>query len=145
MISKLDGWLARRTFWPIIIKVCQEVGCTKWAFGRTCSFLWCCGFILTVKTWDWFTIALVALVAIAETISLGALKDFPYSGSGVWRSLWWGIFIIECLGLTVGLDGAQWLRVASVLAMLFSVYAAALPTVPPKRRKERKASRKVTA
>ena len=135
-VERLDAWLAKTIFWPIIIKICQETGCTKWAFGRLCAFLWICGVILTTTHWTWFWSIFIAIIAISETVSLGLRRDAPYGQSGFARAVFW---IALALGIFDAVTGdGQPARPASTLAMLFSLYAATLPTVPPKRRKEDK-------
>ncbi|MCW2336292.1 hypothetical protein M2337_000525 [Sphingobium sp. B2D3A] len=135
-MERLDAWLAKTIFWPIIIKVCQETGCSKWAFGRLCAFIWICGVILTTKEWTWFWSIFIALIAIGETVSVGLRKDAPYGQSGIARAVFWFSLALELPSVAAG-DG-QLARPASTLAMLFSLYAATLPTVPPKRRREDK-------
>lgn len=133
-MERLDAWLAKTIFWPIIIKICQETGCTKWAFGRLCAFLWICGVILSTKEWTWFWSAFIAIIAISETLSLGLRRDAPYGQSGFARAVFW---LALFLGIASTISGAGHpVRPASTLAMLFSLYAATLPTVPPKRRNE---------
>ncbi|MCW2411571.1 MULTISPECIES: hypothetical protein [unclassified Sphingobium] len=135
-MERLDAWLARTIFWPIIIKICQETGCTKWAFGRLCAFLWVCGVILTTKEWTWFWSIFIAIIAISETLSLGLRRDSPYGQSGFARAVFW---IALALGIFDAVTGnGHPAQPASTLAMLFSLYAATLPTVPPKRRRENK-------
>lgn len=138
-MERLDAWLAKTIFWPIIIKICQETGCTKWAFGRLCAFLWICGVILTMTHWTWFWSIFIAIIAISETVSLGLRRDAPYGQSGFARAVFWVSLALGIFDAATG-DG-QPARPASTLAMLFSLYAATLPTVPPKRRKEDKKAR----
>ncbi|MBU0556444.1 MAG: hypothetical protein KKD64_02785 [Alphaproteobacteria bacterium] len=134
-MQRLDVWLAKTIFWPIIIKVCQETGCSKWAFGRLCAFIWICGVILTTEEWTWFWSIFIALIAIGETVSVGLRKDAPYGQSGVARAIFWFALALELPSVAAG--EAQLSRPASTLAMLFSLYAATLPKVPPKKRDEK--------
>ncbi|MCW2369940.1 hypothetical protein [Sphingobium sp. B11D3D] len=138
-MQSLDAGLAKTVFWPIIIKVCQETGCSKWAFGRLCAFIWICGVILTTKEWTWFWSIFIALIAIGETVSVGLRKDAPYGQSGLARAVFWISLALELP--TVAAGEAQLARPASTLAMLFSLYAATLPKVPPKKRDEKKEMR----
>lgn len=133
-MKQLDAWLARAIFWPIIIKVCQTTGCSKWAFGRLCAFLWICGIILTTETWTWFWSLFVGLIAIGETLSLGLRKDSPYGESGLARVVFWLSFVLGCVSFASGTGHIG--RTATTLFMLFNLYAATLPTVPPRRRRE---------
>lgn len=137
MLAKIDSWLARTVFWPIIIKVCQETGCTKWHFGRASGFAWCLCVIASQKSWSLFDMVLITIIAVSEVLSLGLHKDLPFWSAGWLRVMWWATFPLDAfVAVVLADDPHNWLRLAGNTFMLFSLYAACLPNIPPQDKKE---------
>lgn len=140
ILSRLDAWLGKTLFHPPIILACQLTRQTQYAMNRALWFFAAChatyyaqgeSWVLVAFLWSW-----VLVTFIDATVRPGA----PTRSFGVWRFIWWllfasGIFTVYATGeLTDGTVRA--------LIILFAEYASTIKTIPPRRKRDRRASAK---
>lgn len=138
MLTEIDAWLAKKIFFPPIIKWCQTFDWNQYQFYRR-------GWVLTMmfyffSSWQtdlWFITAIMGFGIFLFTASSVILDDQPMnSGSHEIRLLYVALGIICVFGVSLG-DDFTMFHVGLVIA-IFSEYARAITTIPPKEKEDRR-------
>jgi len=139
MLTEIDAWLAKKIFFPPIIKWCQTFDWNQYQFYRR-------GWVLTMmfyffSAWQsniWIITAFTGFGLFVFTASSVVLDDRPMDvGSPVFRLLFVALGIICVFELFSGSDDFNMFHVGLTLA-IFSEYARAITTIPPKEKEDRR-------
>lgn len=142
MWEKIDTWVGKTLFVPIIIRICQKLKCTQQHFHRAAWALAWLTMLYFAESLGW--IILIGLIALVSVISLALAPDraLPQgTTSRFWRMMWLALLMLDAAGITLDLTvGAnaydRHLAVVHIL-ILFAEYAATIKTIPPLEDRER--------
>lgn len=140
ILSRLDAWLGKTLFHPPIILVCQFTRQTQYAVHRTLWFFAACHatYYAMADGGGWLWSAFLWLFVVAMFASAAFYPDHPARSVGWVRLFFWASFIIGALAsATIGHVTDSTVR---SLMILFAEYAATIKTIPPRQKRQRKAS-----
>jgi hypothetical protein len=123
MFERIDTWIGKTLFVPLIIRICQHLGCTQYRVNRVC----------------WFIAALVGFyfahsVAMKVFSGVFAILCCLTAGSAnahyptvSWR--WFRLSVLALLAVDVFVR-RDW-GIAYDTLVLFAEYASTIRTIPP--------------
>jgi hypothetical protein len=85
MIDRMDGWIGRTLFVPLIIRWCQAARMTQYAVSK---YLWAIAFMYAlvtlprITTFDWVVWVIMALCAFAAIVRAALMPDSPQAPTG---------------------------------------------------------------
>ncbi|MFX4083693.1 hypothetical protein ACKU27_01170 [Sphingobium yanoikuyae] len=140
ILSRLDAWLGKTLFHPPIILACQLTRQTQYAMNRALWFFVACHATYYAQGESWGFVAFLWSWVLVTFIDATVRPDAPTRSFGVWRFIWWllfasGIFTVYATGKLT--DGT-----VRALIILFAEYASTIKTIPPRRKREHRASAK---
>ena len=140
MLSRLDAWLGKTLFHPPIILACQLTRQTQYAMHKALWFLAACHATYFMPYDSWFWVAVVWFYTIMLFIGATAFADMPSRSWGGFRFILW-VFVL--LGaVTTILTGEVREAQFREIMILFAEYAATIRSIPPRKKRERRASAK---
>ncbi len=139
MVERIDTWLGKALFVPLIIRLCQRLRISQHAFNRMC---WFSTFLVALYCADnlWRKIVFGAFALLACLVA-ALIPDHIEETS----SRWFRMLVIS----TTLLMMPKWLSkgpdylVAYNLLILFAEYATTIRTIPPLENKSAEPIRKV--
>lgn len=140
ILSRLDVWLGKTLFHPPIILACQLTRQTQYAMNRALWFFAACHAAYYVQDEGWGWVAFTWLFVIVTFLSAAIVPDLEARSWGGFRFIMWIMLIIDVLAC-VGL-GEVTPPTVRALIILFAEYAATIKTIPPRRKREQRASAK---
>lgn len=124
---RIDAWIGRTLFVPLIIAFCRRFGTSQHRFSRTC---WFAAALIGLWAADhWIESVLFGLMALAFCISSALLSDTHEERSWRWLRLMVAGATVLCIPMWA-LDGLTW-HLPYNLLVLFAEYAATIRTIPP--------------
>lgn len=127
MIERIDTWIGKTMFVPLIIRICQLFGCTQHRFHRVCWFIACLvAFYFTDSLPEKLCFGVAALWYCMRAATMG--DDVPTKS--------WMWFRLLMAALTP-LDLMHLDRIACDVLVLFAEYASTIRTIPPLETRER--------
>jgi len=135
MLTGIEGFIARKAFYPIIIPVCQITRQTQYALHHALWFIAACHATWFDDGTQWLWIAFLWFWVISTFLIAAFLPDVETKSMGWIRAIWWlslisGFVIFAAKGIVT--DGT-----VRALMVLFAEYAATIKTIPPRKTKER--------
>jgi hypothetical protein len=127
MIARIDTWIGKALFVPIIIRLCQRLGCTQFRFNRVCWFL--AALISFKNATD--VVGQVAIGLIAVYFCLLAALVEEHKPATSWR---WFRLTVVCLTILDVISRSA--HLGTDFFVLFAEYAATIRTIPPLSAKE---------
>lgn len=140
MIARFDAWLGRTMFHPPIIWICQMTRQTQYALSKLIWF----GVALYMfsKAEGALGNIFFGAVAFVAAVRAGAAADEEESSFRWLRMFIFSLMALDVIAnIALGRSPLTGTNAANV-AMLFAEYACTIKTIPPRRKRERKASGK---
>ena len=140
ILSRLDAWLGKTLFHPPIILACQLTRQTQYAMRRALWFFAACHATVYLEHDDWLWVVFMWFFVAITLISATVYADWPAISVRAFRLFWFFLLIGQ---VSVTLLGGELLASAirSVI-ILFAEYAATIKTIPPRRKRGKRASAK---
>lgn len=127
--ERIDTWIGKTLFVPLIIRICQITGCPQHRFHHVCWFIAALvGFYCANSLWGKIFFGIFATICCL----VAALAIFPGSSSR-WFRLMVAVFAI------MQLPAPDW-HLGYSLLILAAEYAATIRTIPPLESKKRGSS-----
>lgn len=148
MLKVIDQWLCATLFAPIIIWVCQQLGCTQHQFHR---YGWAIStlFFAALHMGSLFGVLFYGILGLAMVISaVLSDRDKPTFSAGWLRALIVVLIINDILFVAMAtnpdsIDSSIKMIVVKLI-LLASEYAALIATIPPRDRKYKKSAQSVS-
>ncbi|OYW85182.1 MAG: hypothetical protein B7Z20_09565 [Sphingobium sp. 32-64-5] len=137
-LHRLDRWLGRTLFHPSIIAACQLTRQTQYAVHRALWFFAFCYAAYFARELGWAWAAYVWLGAVATFVSATWFPDREVRSHGWFRFILWQLLAYDLIGLALA-DRVS-AGIAQTLILLFAEYAATIKTIPPRRKRARRAN-----
>jgi len=134
-LQRIDAWLGKTLFHPLIILLCQVTRQTQYAVSRGLWFLALCQAAYVVD--GWAERILVGLLLTMALISATMFADRPNRSFGWFRFLIWSMLIRVLARILTG--GAAEYDLIYFVTILFAEYAATISTIPPGRKRQHRA------
>lgn len=132
MIGRLDRWVGKHLFIPVIVRVCQRARITQYTFANHAKMIASLALVARgpkdIGTWIFVLLVIIAAVDVAIS---AVIPDYRAGGSGFWRK-----FSLVFFPLSVVANPTALLRHLFWVAALFSEYALTIDTIPPAEVKE---------
>ena len=140
LFERLDAWLDINLFHPPIILACQLTRQTQYAMHRALWFFAACHATVYLERDDWLWVAFMWFFVVITLLNATVYADWPVITVRAFRLFWFFLLIGQA---TVTLLGGELLAssIRSVI-ILFAEYAATIKTIPPRRKREQRASAK---
>lgn len=132
MFARIDVWIGRTLFVPLIVRLCQRTGQTQHAVSRLFWFLSALDGFYHADT----TVArlLFGVVSVVMMVTAALRADQPTRSMMPFRLL---AVAFLALDLIDGVVRAHWAGVEFWLLVLIAEYAASIRTIPPAETKKR--------
>jgi hypothetical protein len=140
ILSRLDAWLGKTLFHPPIILACQLTRQTQYAMHRALWFFAACHAIVYLEHDDWLWVVFMWFFVAITLLSATLFADWPATSLRAFR-LFWFFLLIGQTSLTL-LGGDLLAPAIRSVIILFAEYAATIKTIPPRRKREQRASAK---
>ena len=157
MMSRIDTFIGKKMFLPLIIKILQISGETQYSFARSCNFIAILAFLYAcIKDVQkdagiinilWFIfLAFAALYSFVDAV--GANKDNPKRPSSTARKISIFIIALDFVGVFLTLASGEDPSITGVamivgwLIFLAGDYALLIDKIPPSTSKRKSYSRK---
>lgn len=140
ILSRLDAWLGKTLFHPPIILACQLTRQTQYAMHRALWFFAACHATVYIEHDEWLWVAFMWFFVAVTLLSATLLADWPAISLRAFR-LFWFFLLIGQVSLTLFGGDLLASAIRSVI-ILFAEYAATIKTIPPRRKREQRASAK---
>ncbi|QNG44669.1 hypothetical protein [Sphingobium yanoikuyae] len=140
IFSRIDAWLGKTLFHPPIILACQLTRQTQYAMHRALWFFAACHATVYLEHDDWLWVVFMWFFVAITLLSATVYADWPAVSIRAFRLFWFFLLIGQ---VSVTLLGGELLAssIRSVI-ILFAEYAATIKTIPPRRKREKRASAK---
>lgn len=150
MLRRLDVWLGKTLFHPIIIRICQAAKITQYRF---CSYCWLIAFFLILAraphTWQgWVVYTFIALLCVVQIWLIASAPQTVQEraerrGEGIgWRIFFWICLLFDLLHYVWPPKPLLSSIIGDVI-ILFGMYALTITTIPPLEDRKR-ADKKLT-
>ncbi|WP_313229168.1 hypothetical protein [Sphingobium yanoikuyae] len=140
VLSRLDAWLGKTLFHPPIILACQITRQTQYAMNRALWFFAACHATYYAQGENWGVVAIMWAWVLVTFIAATVAPDVPTKSFGVGRFIMWLLFAMGVS--TACITGELTDGTVRTLIILFAEYAATIKTIPPRRKREKRASAK---
>jgi hypothetical protein len=132
MLSRIDLWIGKTLFIPIIIRACQRFGVTQYAMHRMLWFVACLHGLYYAE--DWIGYIVFGLGSLIMCLSAALIPNWPVSSF-----LWFRMLVLVSVPVIAPLviTGRNYHTIFYTLFVLFAEYAATIRTIPPLEVKER--------
>lgn len=138
IFERLDHWLGKTLFVPVIIRICQRAGMTQYRFHR--YGLFAAGLYGVGFSEGWLAKGLFAFIALIFCLGATLLGDMPEKPSArFWRLL--PVFMLVLLAALLVPTGKVPITTGFWLLCAFAEYALTIKTIPPLEAKEPKKTR----
>ena len=136
MWEKIDTWVGKTLFVPIIIRICQKTGINQYYFHRICwALAW---FIWLYRSDSIFLTVLCSFFAMFAIIGLALWPDSPKGVTSMrfLRMMWLVLLCLNLVDPVLHVMFGEGIRVhgsgiITNVSILFAEYAATIKTIPP--------------
>jgi hypothetical protein len=139
MLRRIDAWIGKTLFVPIIIRICQRFKMTQYAFHRYCWFYACLHGLYFADDW-------IGKVIFGIGAPVMCLMSAMFADVAISETRWFRYFILltaPWFVLPEALFGENYEKAVYTLVVLFAEYATTIKTIPPLEAKERAVKGKV--
>jgi len=146
MLTKIDLWLGKKLFIPIIIWICQRAKITQYKFN---IYAWVIATFSVIysselkNATDWVVLVLMSICALFWILQAALIPDMPRNPTG----LWFRFFIMTCIVLFDIIPTIAGTPIRNNIIfgplVLFAEYALTIKTIPPLEAKEKAPSEKL--
>lgn len=139
IIRRLDIWLGKTLFHPPIILLCQRTRQTQYAIYRTFWFFAACHatYYAMAEGAEWLSCFFLWAFTLLLMISAAVYPDRPTISLGITRFVFWVFFIMGIFACAIA--GAVTDGTVRAIIILFAEYAATIKTIPPRKKREKRA------
>lgn len=132
MIRRIDLFLGKRVFVPVVIWICQRAGVSQWRFANYARMAayWLLIWVVRESAWGWTLV--VGALAVGETMIAALWPDYERETNGAW----WRVLVVAIMVFDAIAAAFGWL--AFWLIILAAEYALTIKTIPPRETKEPK-------
>ncbi|MET0270527.1 MAG: hypothetical protein ABW173_08875 [Sphingomonas sp.] len=134
MFARIDHWIGRTLFVPLIIRLCQRTGQSQYAVSRLFWFMAALDGLYHADTM--VAAVLFGAVSVVMMVTAALLADRPTRSAMPFRLL---AVVFLSLDLIEGAVRGQWVGVEFWMLVLVAEYASSITTIPPAETKKRAA------
>lgn len=129
LLCKVDGWIGRTLFIPIIIRICQKTGVSQHFFANQCSMV-----VAFILLWlfgpdHWGFLVWFGFLVFTEVLIAGLMPDIEIKPQGPRIRMFLVFLWLSVCAITV--FGVPLLGHVLYFLLLLGDYAREIDTIPP--------------